>query len=432
MLGGLSAPGGRGAARAAGASKVVIVTGAAGYIGSHVCEALLRRGDAVVAVDAFTHHYDPAFKRANLASVEATARRSQATSAATEALSAPESSRRVGAVGAGDTTAAVWRHGNFQFLERDVRRAGDLNDVFAAAAHLAGSETAVRHVIHLAARAGVRAPLSESPDYVSANLVATTEVLEACRRHGLGQPTADDPPSPGQGDAAAAGGRAGHLVMASSSSVYGAGPPGWEGPFAEDFAADRPLSIYAATKRGCELLAHAYTRLAGFHTTCLRFFTVMGPRARPDLTPFTFTDAIWHGKPIMKFGDGDSARDYTFVGDIVIGVLAALDRFERAAAGLVEPGEPHECINLGGDHPVTLNQYLDTLERLLDKPAIIRQMPEQPMDPKRTWADQRKARRLLGYRPETPFEQALEECVSWFLEKVAQVEPADTAAHASQ
>ena len=393
------------------------MTGAAGYIGSHVCEALLRRGDAVVGIDAFTPHYDPARKRANLAAVEATSR----------ALASEP----------GGAASKGWEAGAFRFVEGDVRRAGDLEAAFAAGAELAGGRP-VRRVLHLAARAGVRGPLADSPEYVSLNVDGTTEVLEACRRHGMGsEHRAPDGARPGAQwrggtaarplersrptDAVDGDEPVGHVVLASSSSVYGSGPAGWEGPFSEDLAADRPLSVYAATKRACEVLAHAYCRLAGLRVTCLRFFTVVGPRARPDLTPFAFTDAIWRGRPIRKFGDGTSARDYTYVGDTVSGVLAALDRFELAAAGAVQPGESYECINLGSDRPVTLNAYLDTLERLLGRRAIVEQVPEQPTDPRRTWADLRKARRLLGYAPRVSFERALESCVEWYLREVAGI-----------
>jgi UDP-glucuronate 4-epimerase len=358
--------------------QAVIVTGAAGYIGSHLCEALLRRGDFVVGMDAFTAHYDPARKRANLTEVQRTAQ---------------ASSRGRGSDSPGE---------RFAFLEGDVRRASDIDAAFAAAAALDGGRAPLQ-VVHLAARAGVRGPLAAAQDYVSSNLVATTEVLEACRRHGLGD------------------GR-GHLVLASSSTVYGSGPAGWDGPFSEDLAADQPLSVYGATKRGCELLAHAYSRLANLNTTCLRFFGVVGPRARTDLSPFAFTDAIWHGRPISKFGDGSTARDYTYVGDIVTGILAALDRFVQTGAGTVEAGAPYECINLGNDRPVTLNRYLEVLEQLVGRPAIIQQAPEHPMDAKRTWADLTKARRLLGYHPTTPFEQALETCVDWYRRDIAGVE----------
>jgi UDP-glucuronate 4-epimerase len=385
-----------------GAPQVVIVTGGAGYIGSHVCEALLRRGDAVVALDAFTPHYDPARKRANLQSVEAMAR---------DTAAAPGSKER-------------WPRGNFRFLPGDACRSVDLDATFAAAADLTGGAPP-RRVLHLAGRASVRTPIEESPSYVSANVVATTEVLEACRRHGLGASSqftvhsSQSSPSDSEPRTQHLGLPVGHLVIASSSSVYGAGPPGWDGPFREDLPADRPLSPYAATKRACELLAHVYARLVGLRVTCLRFFTVVGPRARPDLTPYLFTDAIWHGWPIKKFGDGSTARDYTFVGDTVAGVLAALDRFELSEAGLVAPGEPYEIVNLGSDRPVTLNTYLSTLERLLGKPAVVEQLPEQPVDPRRSWADLAKARRLLGYEPQTSFEQALASCVDWYRQEIA-------------
>jgi UDP-glucuronate 4-epimerase len=370
----------------AGAPQVVLVTGGAGYIGSHVCEALLRRGDAVVALDALTSHYDPRRKRANLAEVEATAR----------------------AMAESPNNRARWPHGNFRFLLGDVRRPANLDAAFAAGTELAGGGP-VRRIIHLAARAGVRGPLAEATDYVSLNVEGTTQVLDACRRHGLGNvPQADahyyaPPDSP-----------IGHLVLASSSTVYGSGPPGWAGPFSEDLAADRPLSVYGATKRAGELLAYAFSRLAGLNVTCLRFFGVVGSRARADLSPFSFTDAVWRGRPIDKYGDGTTARDYTYIGDIVFGVLAALDRFELAAAGGVAPGEAYECINLGNDHPVTLNDYLAMLERLVGRPVRVNQRPEHPMDAKRTWADLAKARRLLAYEPQTSFEQALASCVEWY------------------
>ena len=339
----------------------VIVTGAAGFIGSHLVEALLRRGDSVVGLDAFTTHYDPARKRANLAAVE----------------------RTVAELRAGD---------RFRFVEGDARDRATLDALF--------DRGELRKVVHLAARAGVRGALDQSPDYVSTNLIATTEVLDACRRHGLGD-------------------RRGHLVLASSSTVYGSGPVGWEGPFSEDLAADEPLSVYGATKRGCELLAHAYARLARLRVTCLRFFGVVGPRVRTDLSAFAFTDAVMHGRPITKFGDGTTARDYTYVGDIVAGILQALDRFERAAAGLVEPGRDYECINLGNDRPVALNEYLDALGRLLDREVLTVPAPEHPMDAKRTWADLAKARRLLGYQPSTTFEEALREVIDWYEHEIA-------------
>ncbi len=348
----------------------VIVTGAAGFIGSHVTEALLARGDHVVAIDAFTRHYEPTRKRANLATVTATAARL--------------------ALAASDSVLAV--------IEGDCADPAVLDRAFAAGEALAG--VPVRRVIHLAARAGVRSPADQAPDYVATNVVATTSVLEACRARGFGDDGGTSP--------------RGHLVIASSSSVYGGGPPGWDGPLHEELAADRPLSVYAATKRACEVLAHAYTRTTGLRVTLLRFFTVVGPRSRPDLTPSMFAAAIRDGRPLTRFGDGSMARDYTFVGDTVTGILASLDRFDRAAAGLVEAGEAYEVINLGNDRPVSLAHYLDTLGGLLDRTPVITEAPVPPSEPYRTWADLGKARRLLGYSPTTSFEDALGHFVDWW------------------
>ena len=349
----------------------VIVTGAAGFIGSHTVEALLGRGEHVVAIDAFTNHYDPSRKRANRAEVEATADRlTQAGSLA-----------------------------RLTFVEGDCGDTATLTRAFAVGESMAGMPTT--RVIHLAARAGVRSPADQAPDYIQTNVVATTAVLEACRMRGFGEVGDNGAPQ-------------GHLVIASSSSVYGGGPPGWDGPLDEAMSADRPLSVYAATKRACELVAHAYTRTTGLRATLLRFFTVVGPRARPDLTPSTFAAAIRDGRPLIRFGDGTMARDYTFVGDIVTGILASLDRFELAATGAVEPGEAYEIVNLGNDRPVSLVHYLDTLGSLLDRTPIVAETPIPPSEPYRTWANLAKARRLLGYAPTTTFEDALASFVDWW------------------
>lgn len=350
----------------------IIVTGAAGFIGSHTAEALLARGDHVVAIDAFTHHYDPARKRANLAVVEATGAR----------------------LAAGGSPA------RFHFIEGDAGDADVLDRAFAAGEAMGGAP--VTRVIHLAARASVRAPADQAPDFVRTNVVATTGLLEACRLRGFGDAGTDGTPR-------------GHLVIASSSSVYGGGPPGWDGPLDEDMAADRPLSIYAATKRACEVIAHAYVRTTGLRVTLLRFFTVVGPRARPDLTPSLFAAAVRDGRPLTRFGDGTMARDYTYVNDTVAGILASLDRFERAAAGIVAPGAAYEVINLGNDRPVPLAHYLDVLGGLLDRAPVIVEAPVPPSEPYRTWANLAKARRLLGYAPTTTFEDALARFVDWWV-----------------
>jgi UDP-glucuronate 4-epimerase len=357
--------------RAPSDGGAVIVTGAAGFIGSHTVEALLARGDHVVAIDAFTRHYDPSRKRANQAIVKATADR----------LLRDGSGARL------------------TFIEADCNDPITLSRAFAAGTSLSGAPTT--RVIHLAARAGVRSPADQAPDYIETNVVATTAILEACRTRGFG--------TIGPG-----GAPRGHLVIASSSSVYGGGPPGWDGPLDEEMSADRPLSVYAATKRACELIAHAYSRTTGLRVTLLRFFTVVGPRARPDLTPSTFAAAVRDGRPLTRFGDGTMARDYTFVGDTVTGILASLDRFKRAEDGLVEVGESYEVINLGNDRPVSLAHYVHTLGALLKRTPIVSEVPVPPSEPYRTWANLAKARRLLAYNPTTSFEDALSHFVNWW------------------
>jgi UDP-glucuronate 4-epimerase len=184
-------------------------------------------------------------------------------------------------------------------------------------------------------------------------------------------------------------------------------------------SADRPLSVYAATKRACELLAHAYSRTTGLRVTLLRFFTVVGPRARPDLAPSIFATAVRDGRPLTRFGDGTMARDYTYIGDIVSGILDSIDRFDLAAAGVVEPGEAYEVINLGNDRPVSLLHYLDTLGGLLDRTPVVVEAPVPPSEPYRTWANLAKARRLLGYAPTTSFEDALARFVDWWTATVS-------------
>ena len=350
----------------------VIVTGAAGFIGSHTVEALLARGDHVIAIDAFTSHYDPSRKRANLASVVDTAER----------------------------LLRIGSPARLTFIEGDCGDGRTLARAFQAAEVISG--VPATRVIHLAARAGVRSPADQAPDYVHTNVVATTAILEACRTRGFGLNAPD-------------GALRGHLVIASSSSVYGGGPPGWDGPLDEEMSADRPLSVYAATKRACELVAHAYSRTTGVRVTLLRFFTVVGPRARPDLTPSVFASAIRDGRPLTRFGDGTMARDYTYVGDTVTGILASLDRFDNASRGTVEPGEAYEVINLGNDRPVSLAHYLETLGGLLDRTPVVSQVPIPPSEPYRTWANLTKARRLLGYTPTTSFEDALSHFVNWWI-----------------
>lgn len=308
----------------------IVVTGAAGFIGSHLCEALLARGAAVVGVDCFDTFYDPAIKRANL--------------------------------------AACLDHPSFALQEGDVRDEQFVRRVFADRADA---------VVHLAARAGVRPSIEAPLLYQDVNVRGTAVLLEAARQAGVPR-----------------------FVFASSSSVYGNNP---KVPFAEEDNVDHPISPYAATKKAGELLAHTYAHLYGMGMTCLRFFTVYGTRQRPDLAIHKFTRLIEDGRPIPVFGDGAASRDYTYIDDIVDGVLRALD----ACGG-------YRIYNLGGATPVRLDELIAALEQVLGKKAIIARQPPQPGDVDRTYADLTRARRELGYSPATALKDGLARFVAWF------------------
>ncbi len=307
----------------------VLVTGGAGFIGSHVAEALLQRGDQVTVLDDFNDFYDPAIKRENIANLAPAA----------------------------------------NVIEGDIRDATLVSRVFA--------ETAFDAVIHLAARAGVRPSLKDPQLYTDTNIVGTQTLLEASRAVGVKK-----------------------WVFASSSSVYGTNE---NVPFKETDAVARPISPYAATKLAGEALCHVYHHLYDFDMVCLRFFTVYGPRQRPDLAIHKFTRAIDQGQPIEMYGDGSSRRDYTYIDDILQGVLAAVDR----SLGF-------EVINLGESRTVTLAELVRQLEGLLGKQARIRQLETQPGDVPVTYADVDKARRLLDYNPSVPIEDGLARFVAWY------------------
>jgi UDP-glucuronate 4-epimerase len=311
--------------------RMVLVTGGAGFIGSHVVDSLLSRGDQVVVFDNFDGFYDPAVKRDNI--------------------------------------AAAAGHPNCTVVEGDLRVEGDLERVFA--------ETPLDAVIHLAARAGVRPSIEDPELYDSVNVVGTTRLLQQIRQHQV--------PS---------------LVFGSSSSVYGSGTPV---PFRESEAADRPSSPYAATKRAGELACHVFHELFGVHVTCLRFFTVYGPRQRPEMAIHRFTRLIASGQPVPVFGDGTARRDFTYVDDIVSGVLAALDR----------PGG-YNIYNLGTTAVTTIADLVGMIGVALGVEPHIRFEPAQPGDVPITYADITDARRELGYQPMTELAAGLGAFVSWF------------------
>ncbi len=315
----------------------ILLTGGAGFIGSHVAEALLRRSAHLTILDNLNNFYSPGWKRANLQEIR--------------------------------------RLGDFEFVQADIC---DF-EALRAAVELARP----RAVIHLAARAGVRPSIAEPLLYERVNVAGTLNLLELCRRTGVGK-----------------------FVFASSSSVYGAAS---RAPFLETEADLRPISPYAATKLSGELLSYTYARLFGFPVICLRLFTVYGPRQRPDLAIHKFTALIEKGQPIPIFGDGSSGRDYTYIDDIVAGVLAALDYKPELCADV-----PFEVFNLGSSRPVKLNELVELLERVSERKAVRHYCPAQTGDLLLTWADTTKARRLLGYQPTTPIEVGLRRFLEWY------------------
>ena len=322
-----------------GNAKRILLTGGAGFIGSHVAQALLRKNVSLSIVDNLDEFYSPAWKKANLESI--------------------------GKIAA------------FDFFEQDICAMERLKEIVKRFRPDA--------IVHLAARAGVRPSIEHPLLYEKVNVAGTVNLLEVCREFGVSR-----------------------LIFGSSSSVYGAST---RVPFTEEEAGLRPISPYAATKLAGELFCYTYAHLYKLPVVALRFFTVYGPRQRPDLAIHKFIARIEAGKPLPIFGGGETGRDYTYVDDIVAGVFGALDYdFPSAAADET----PFEIFNLGNSHPVKLAELVRMLERATGKEAIIAREGPQQGDVPLTWADISKAGRLLGYRPQTTLEEGLEKFVAWY------------------
>lgn len=315
-------------------SKHLLVTGGAGFIGSHMTRRLLGRGDRVTVLDDFNDFYDPARKRKNVEPF------------------------------LGDPS--------YRLVEGDIRDEALVERTFG--------EGGFDGVVHLAARAGVRPSLREPILYEDVNCIGTLRLLEAARRHG--------PQT---------------FVFGSSSSVYGINE---KVPFAEDDPVDLPISPYATTKRTGELLCFNYHHLYGLDCSCLRFFTVYGPAQRPEMAIHKFTDLLARGKPVPIYGNGNTRRDYTYVDDIVDGLVAVLD---------LAPG--FEILNLGGAETTALSDLVQMLAELLEVEPRIDYLPEQPGDVPITYADVRKAHQLLGYSPRVPIREGLKRFVRWYQEQ---------------
>jgi UDP-glucuronate 4-epimerase len=327
----------------------ILVTGAAGFIGSHVAQRLLARGDEVVGLDNLNEYYDVTLKQARLARLTAAA--------------------------------------NFRFVKLDLADTAGMAALFAA-------ERFAR-VVHLAAQAGVRHSLEDPHAYVRSNVTGTLSVLEGCRHHAVG-----------------------HLVYASTSSVYGANT---NMPFSVHNIADHPLSLYASSKRANELMAHNYSALFGLPTTGLRFFTVYGPWGRPDMALFLFTRNILDGKPIDVFNHGHHRRDFTYVDDIAEGVVRAVDRpaqpdpaWRSDAPDPASSFAPFRLYNIGNNRPVQLMRYIEIIEECLGRKAQKNFLALQPGDVPETCADIDDLVRDVGYRPATPVEVGVKNFVDWF------------------
>ncbi|MCZ7562550.1 MAG: NAD-dependent epimerase [Burkholderiales bacterium] len=326
-----------------------LVTGAAGFIGMHVAERLLARGERVVGIDDLNDYYDVALKEARLARLQALP--------------------------------------GFEFHRLDIADDAAMAERFASGGF--GS------VIHLAAQAGVRYSLANPHAYVSANVHGFLNVLEGCRHHGVR-----------------------HLVYASSSSVYGGNV---RMPFSEHDPVDHPVSLYAATKKADELMAHTYSHLYGLPTTGLRFFTVYGPWGRPDMALFLFTKAILEGRPIDVFNHGKMQRDFTYVDDIVEGVVRIADQppapnpaFDRLNPDPATSWAPYRVYNIGNHQPVELMVYIETLEAALGKRAVKNLLPLQDGDVPATYADTAELAQAVGFSPATPVREGIARFVAWY------------------
>ena len=311
----------------------ILVTGGAGFIGSHLAERLLSMQCSVTVLDDFNDYYDPALKRANVA----------------PHLANP----------------------SYSLVEGDIRDAELLGRIF--------DNARFDMVVHLAARAGVRPSLKQAPLYCDVNVVDTSRLLDAAVAHGIKR-----------------------FVFASSSSVYGDNE---KVPFSESDPVDNPVSPYAATKRAAELVCHSYHHLYNIDIACLRFFTVYGPRQRPEMAIRKFTRLISRGEAVPLFGDGASERDYTYIDDIIDGVISVIERHRG-----------FEIYNLGDSNPVPLARLVSLIEEALDKKAEIERLPSQPGDVRRTYADVEKARRMLGYRPRVKIEDGIARFAKWYRE----------------
>lgn len=333
----------------------VLITGCAGFIGMHVTQILLERGDQVVGIDNLNDYYDPKLKLARLQQLSP--------------------------------------YQNFSFFQGDIADRQVIEDLFA--------NEKPNRVVNLAAQAGVRYSLKNPHAYIQTNLVGFGNILEGCRNHSVE-----------------------HLVYASSSSVYGANA---HMPFSVHDNVDHPVSLYAASKKANELMAHSYSHLYNLPTTGLRYFTVYGPWGRPDMSPWLFTSAVLEGRPIDVFNNGEMQRDFTFVDDIAEGTIRVLDHVPNGntdfSTDMPDPGSsyaPYKVYNIGNHQPVQLMTFIKTIEDVLGREAIKNFLPMQPGDVVATYADVEDLKRDVGFEPRTPLDVGIEKWADWYQRYIAR------------
>jgi UDP-glucuronate 4-epimerase len=329
----------------------ILLTGCAGFIGMHVAQILLKRGDEVVGIDNLNDYYDPKLKLARLEQLKS--------------------------------------HSNFHFVRGDISDRMAMEELFA--------KEHFKRVINLAAQPGVRYSLKNPHAYIQSNVVGFANLLEGCRHHGVE-----------------------HFVYASSSSVYGANT---KMPFSVDDNVDHPVSLYAATKKANELMAHTYSHLYGLPTTGLRYFTVYGPWGRPDMSPWLFTSAILEDRPIDVFNNGKMRRDFTYVEDIAEGTVRVMDRipqpnptYDHVSGSPAQSHAPYRVYNIGNHQPVELMTFISMIEKSLGKEAKKNYLPMQPGDVEATYADVDALKKDVGFEPKTPLETGIANWAEWYKE----------------